>query len=87
MCASAVTVCARRLVKVLLGEDAIAERKLEAGNPLTILGIQVQANLGGVAFTPDAEKVKAWIDDIERALIEERLPAGEASKLAGGYLL
>jgi len=79
--------CMCRLVRALLGEDAIAERKLEAGNPLTVLGVQVQTNLGGVAFTPDAAKVKAWVYDIERTLFDERLPAGEASKLAGGHLV
>ena len=28
--------CAPRLVRALLGEDAVAEKKLEHGNPLTV---------------------------------------------------
>ena len=47
-----------RLVRVLLGEDAISKRKLEYGNPMTVLGIKIEANLAGVVFTPDEEKVR-----------------------------
>ena len=39
------TLLAARLVRVLMGEDAISERKLEAANPLEILGIVVQVPL------------------------------------------
>ena len=46
-----------RLVRAALGDDAIAENKLEFGNPLTILGIRIQVNLAGVVFSPDEKKV------------------------------
>ena len=36
---------AARLVRALMDEDAISERKLEAANPLEILGIVVQVPL------------------------------------------
>ena len=75
-----------RLVRLLLGSDAIAERKLETGNPLVVLGIQCEANLGGVSFTPAPEKVKAWKLQITGALKDGKLYSGEASKLAGKYL-
>ena len=51
--------CVRcRLVRAILGEDAISKRKLEYGNPMTVLGIKIEANLAGVVFTPDEEKVR-----------------------------
>lgn len=43
----------------MLGEDAVSKRKLEHGNPLAILGIRVEANLAGVFFTLDDEKVSS----------------------------
>ena len=48
----------RRLVRAILGADAVAQKKLEVGNPLTVLGIQIEANLAGVVFIPDAEKAR-----------------------------
>ena len=75
-----------RLVRVLLGADSISERKLETGNPLVVLGVQIEAHLGGVVFTPAADKVKKWLLDIQCALKVGRLTSGEASKLAGKNL-
>ena len=76
-----------RLVRALLGSDAISERKLETGNPLVVLGIQIEVNLGGVVFIPAPEKVEAWVVDIRRAVREGRLTAGEASTLAGAQVV
>ena len=45
-----------RLVRVILGEDAIAKNKLEQGNPLTVLGITIEINMAGVVFAPNNEK-------------------------------
>ena len=45
-----------RLVRALFGHDAISERKLEYGNPLTVLGIRIEVNAAGVIFQPDQEK-------------------------------
>ena len=53
-CAS---VCLHRLVRAILGEDAIAKNKLERGNPLTVLGITIEINMTGVVFAPNNEKV------------------------------
>jgi hypothetical protein len=72
-----------RLVRVLLGADSISEGKLETGNPLVVLGVQVEAHLGGIVFTPAPDKVEKWMLDIKSALKAGRLTAGEASKLAG----
>ena len=37
-----------RLVRVCLGSSAIAQRKLQHGNPLTILGVDVEINQQGI---------------------------------------
>ena len=70
-------------MKVLLGDDAAAARKLETGNPLTILGVQVEANLDGISFVPAPEKLIVRRASIESALRCDRLSGGEAAKLAG----
>ena len=46
---------------MLFGADAIAEKKLEHGNPLTVLGISIEINDAGVVFQPDQEKVRRQI--------------------------
>ena len=54
-----------------------------AWEPLTVLGIAVEINIAGVAFLPEAEKVKKWKDQIQNALDKGSLCGGEASSLAG----
>ena len=78
-----VCVCIARLVRVLLGSSAVANRKLETGNPLVILGIRIETNLAGAIFQPAPEKVLEWVALIRYYLELGILGAGEASKLAG----
>ncbi len=66
-----------------MGHDAISERKLESGNPLTILGVSTQLTHEGVWFSPDEAKILKWTSQIRRALDQKRLTPGEAAKLAG----
>ena len=42
--------CFVRLVKVLLGGDAIADNKVECGEGLGILGVDVSVSARGFAF-------------------------------------
>ena len=42
--------CFARLVRACLGESSISDRKLEHGNPLTVLGIDMRLVVHGVAF-------------------------------------
>ena len=72
-----------RLVRCLLGHGALAERKLEVGMPLVILGIRVVLADGGVSMSPDKAKVRKWCDIIRSFLTSGHVCAGEASKLAG----
>ena len=54
-----------RLVRCLLGETAISEKKLEAGNPLVVLGICICLSKSGISMWPDERKVLKWIKKIE----------------------
>ena len=57
-----------RLVRCLLGEDAISQRKLEYGNPLVILGVSVTVSTAGLKLHPDAANGQKWSDAIKVAL-------------------
>ncbi len=66
-----------------MGEDAIADRKLGFGNPLTVLGVQIEIADEGVKFWPAPEKVQKWLECIEAALEQGFLVSVDASKLSG----
>ena len=46
-----IAVCAR-LVRACLGETAVSESKVESGNPLVVLGVQINLSDEGVTFCP-----------------------------------
>eukprot|EP00969_Alexandrium_andersonii_P043904 1925114-Alexandrium_andersonii.AAC.1 len=75
--------CVARVIRAILGSSAIADRKLEHGVPLVILGLRVEAADGGIRVSPDADKVTKWCGVIEEALRTGALPSGAAAKLAG----
>ena len=72
-----------KLVRLCLGPSAIADRKLECGNPLVVLGVECSLSNRGVMFWPSQDKVQKWLETIGRFLGEGCMTAGEASKLAG----
>ena len=72
-----------RLVRCLLGFDAIAVHKCACGMPLTVLGIAIHILEEGLKLVPDREKCLKWSAQIRDALERGILTAGEASKLAG----
>ena len=72
-----------RLVRACLGPSSIAERKLESGNPLIVLGIKNSLDTQGATFAPSEDKRQKWIARMRGALANGRLHHGEASKLAG----
>lgn len=49
-----------RLVRCLLGVSAIADKKLEFGVPLTVLGIAIHVSDEGLHLVPEPEKVSKW---------------------------
>ena len=72
-----------RLVRCCLGESAIADRKLEHGNPLEILGVETLLREEGLYYWPAPDKVIKWKEVIRVARATKMLPAGSASKLTG----
>ena len=75
--------CFAKLVRLLLGESAIAEHKLEHGPALIVLGLDLNATSGGVNCRPSQAKREKWLKIIAKALAEKDLPSGAAAKLAG----
>ena len=72
-----------RMVRSLLGHDAINEAKVEQGMPLEILGVDVAVSNEGIRLTVGTAKRKRWSDNVDQALQVGKLTHGEASKLAG----
>ena len=75
--------CFARLVRLLLGPDAIAEKKLEHGVSLVVLGIKIKLSKKGMKCRPAGSKTTKWLQTIDAALESGKLCAGSASKLAG----
>ena len=82
-CAQHAMNCFARMVRILLGKDAVAQGKLMCGMPLTILGLRLAVDQQGVSCWPSPDKVVKWCSTISAALSSNSLRPGEASKLAG----
>ena len=75
--------CFARIVKAMLGEGAIAREKLEHGNPLTILGLDIKIGPKHITVWPTPGKVAQWTHELEKAEQSGVLHSGQASKMAG----
>ena len=75
--------CLAKLVRILLGASAIADRKLECGFSLVVLGVQISLSTACAAMMPDQSKVAKCLHTIKQALNSGTLAAGCAQKLAG----
>ncbi len=86
--------CFTRLIRLLLGESAIADEKNECAKELVVLGIQALCALCRLAlknlFSDGAFQVKPSLSGISFTLSQEKaglesnkLNAGDAGKLAG----
>ena len=82
-CIEVAKTCFARLVRACLGETAVAERKLESGNPLCVLGVSIELTRDGAVFWPSEDKTVKWRSRIRAALATDAMDAGDASKLAG----
>ena len=72
-----------RLVRVLLGECAVAAHKLAHGRSLDVLGLTVSFTHIDYVLRPMADKIAKWSHRIASILESGRLSKGQASKLAG----
>ena len=75
--------CVARLVRCMLGPEAIAPAKMGWGLQLQVLGLNVSADRQGFSCEPSADKVVKWRSRIYSALNSNSLRPGDASKLAG----
>ena len=64
-----VKLCFARLVRACLGQSAIASKKLEHGQCLVILGVEIRLSTHGATFWPSPEKVAKWCAEIKAALV------------------
>ena len=72
-----------RLLRATLGHDAIEDKKLEHGNPLTILGVDVKVNSDEVIVWPTQAKLDTWKKELEDCKERGVMSPGLASKMAG----
>ena len=56
--------CLARLIRVLLGQSAVAEKKLACGTRLDVLGVDIKMSKRGYKCKPTKAKVKKWVCDI-----------------------
>ena len=57
--------------------------KLEEGNPLVLLCVEILFTPQGAQYWPAPEKVEKWLRTIDHALKTDELQPGEASRLTG----
>ena len=77
------SMCFARLVIILLGDGSVAKEKVEYGDGLRILGVDITASERGYCCRPADTKVRKWKTTIGDALVASRLAPGDAAKLAG----
>ena len=75
--------CMARLVRAILGSDAVAEGKMEWGRTLRVLGVDLIPSWSCLRCNPASDKVEKCINVIKDALAEGNMHAGCATKLAG----
>ena len=75
--------CVARLTRAFLGASAIADSKLECGEGLTVLGVELTLSQHGCLYRPARSKAEKCMRVIRAALDEDVLRPGDAQKLAG----
>lgn len=68
---------------MLLGKDSIAVAKVGWGSTLCVLGIEISISEKGFLGRPARDKIVKWLGCISKALDEDYLAPGDASKLGG----
>ena len=75
--------CFKRIVRALMGPDAIKKEKLQFGNPLVVLGVSIKVTCDRVFAWPSEEKVEKWSLLLKKVRNDKVLGTGEAGRLAG----
>ena len=82
-CAEHAMLCMARLVRVIFGKSAVAERILDFGLTLVALGMRITPCASGYSCELEEEKAAKCIATITEALNTGELNPGVARKLAG----
>ena len=53
--------CLARLIRLLLGPSAVADKKLECGTRLDVLGVDIKMSKRGYKCKPTKAKVQKWV--------------------------
>ena len=75
--------CFARLVRAVLGDDAISSDKIAYGNPLPILGLCIGIQGAQLEVKLTDEKASKWVLLIENLLVANCMSKREADRLAG----
>lgn len=75
--------CVVRVIRLLLGCEAVANHKVGFGPNLVILGVELRLHTWGFSCRPAAKKILAMLKVIKEAVATWQLASGCASKLAG----
>ena len=75
--------CFERLAACMLGKGSMSAHKLQCGKRLTILGLEIQLASEAFHCKPAGAKAVQWLERIDAALAQQKMCAGEASKLSG----
>ena len=78
-----VEICFARLVRALLGQDAVENRKLERGNPLTGLGVDIEISANESTVWPTRDLLNKWQEELKSCANKGAMSSGLASKMAG----
>ena len=73
----------QRLVRALLGKDAVSEKKCASGNELLILGVVVAPGVEDYQCMLAEDKARKCLSVVDAALRDGLLYPGAAQKLAG----
>ena len=68
-----------RLVRALLGETAVADRKLACGPSLDVLGLHISFTRHEFLAQPMADKIVKWTERIKGILAAGKMSRGQAS--------
>jgi hypothetical protein len=82
-CIEHVLDCFKRIVRAIMGAEAIADPKCDYGSSLVVLGLQFSYKASAVSIWPAEKSVEKWIAGIWAALGRNTLGPGEASKTVG----
>ena len=82
-CVEHAMLCLARLVRVLLGKDAIENKKLDHGSSLVVLGAEIRFQYDHFSCRPAPSTVAKCMKVIKHAMDSKLLLAGDAQKLAG----